>query len=50
MKILQVQKDNYKQKPSSKLSIFIKVVELKSNDLKMFINSLCYDNVENYDF
>jgi hypothetical protein len=25
-------------------------VEFKSNDLKMFINTLCYDNVENYDF
>jgi hypothetical protein len=36
-----MKKDNYKQKSSSsKLSIFVKVVEFKSNDLKMFISTL----------
>ncbi len=29
---------------------FFKVVEFRSNDFKMFINTLWYDNVDNYDF
>jgi hypothetical protein len=28
----------------------LKVMELKSDNLKMFINTLWYDNVDDYDF
>jgi hypothetical protein len=31
-------------------SIFLKVMEFKLNDLKMFINTLWYDNVNDYDY
>jgi len=44
-------KKNLKKNPSpSKILILFKVVEFKLNDLKMFISTLWYDNVDDYDF
>jgi hypothetical protein len=37
-------KNHRKQSFSSKLLICLEI-ELKSNDIKTFINTLCYDNV-----
>jgi hypothetical protein len=38
----------YKKKsPPSKLSIYFEVIEFRSNDIRIFINIFCYDNVDN---
>jgi hypothetical protein len=38
------------QSNPSKFSTFFKVMEFRSNDLKMFISTLWDDNVDDYDF
>ncbi len=49
MKFYTHKKEAQKKSSLSTSSIFLKVVEFKSNDLKMFINTLWYDNVNDYD-
>jgi len=51
MKFYTYIKRNHKEQYFSlKFSIFIKVMEFRSYDFKMFINTLWYDNVDDYDF
>ncbi len=49
--ILHIQNDNYKEQsfPLKQVSIFLKVMELKLIDTKIFVTTLCYDNVDDYD-
>jgi hypothetical protein len=49
-KIYTYIKETVKKSFPSKFSIFFKVVEFRPNDFKMFINTLWYDNVHDYDF
>jgi len=44
----QTKKEPLKKKIPSKFSNFFKVVEFKSNDLKIFINTLWYDNFDSF--
>jgi hypothetical protein len=32
------------------ISIYFEIMEFKLNDIKIFVNTLCYDNVHNCDF
>jgi hypothetical protein len=50
MKLYTYIKKSLKKSFPSKISIFFKVVEFKSNGLKMFISTLWYDNIYDYDF
>jgi hypothetical protein len=50
MKFYTYKRNHKKQCFPSKFFIFLKVVEFGENDLKMFISTLWYDNVDNYDF
>ncbi len=46
-----IHKRNHKdQSLPSKFSIFFKVVEFKSNNFKMFISTLWYENIDDNDF
>jgi hypothetical protein len=48
---LHIHKRNYKEQYSlSKFLIFFKVVEFRLDDFKMFISTLWYNNVDDYDF
>jgi hypothetical protein len=51
MKFYTNKKETVKKKSfPSKFTILFKVMEFKLNDLKMFINTLWYDNVDDYDY
>jgi hypothetical protein len=46
-----IHKRNHKEQSfPSKFSIFLKVIEFKSDDVKMFISTLWYDNIDDHDF
>jgi hypothetical protein len=45
-----IKKNHKKQSFPSKFSIFLKVMEFRSYDFKMFITTLWYENVDDYDF
>ncbi len=49
--ILHIHKRNHKEQSfPSKFSIFLEVMDFRQNDLKMFISTLWYENVDDYDF
>ncbi len=49
MKLFTHKRNHKKQSFPSKFSNFFKVMEFRSYDFKMFISTLWYDNVDDYD-
>ncbi len=50
MRICRYQKKNIIYIYIYIISIYFEVMEFKLNDIKIFSNTLCYDNVHNCDF
>jgi hypothetical protein len=50
MNFYTYKKKTTNNKFSHQFSIFLNIKEFRSNDLKMFIDTLWYDNVDEYDF